>query len=316
MTSTSWPRRISSLIPNSASSKGIAQRTQPCRSGVLALLEADSSTQRPRRVSLEENGPPARRPQRRRAGCGSQQPELYWGNSPTLGTIGCTKVVGARKLIQWCLAWKVLVAQPSKSPPRLDSILTWTGGEAEPATWDTCMKLLCRPPRSTRRFSAVRVATPLFKVTVVGPRPWDRAILEVFYSTGIRREELLHLILEDVDLEGGVLRVNLGKGAKDRVVPFGDMTKVFLRGYLTQVRPQLVREWKGVKAVFVSKYGEPMTKTVVGKVVKDSGRKAGLGVEISPHVLRHTCATHMIRRGASMEAVKSPHPNPPSGLNP
>src|ERR1035441_3203339 len=110
MTSTSWPRRISSLIPNSASSKGIAQRTQPCRSGVLALLEADSSTQGPRRVSLEENGPPARRPQRLRAGCGSQQPELYWGNSPTLGTIGCTKVVGARKLIQWCLAWKVLVA--------------------------------------------------------------------------------------------------------------------------------------------------------------------------------------------------------------
>lgn len=216
--------------------------------------------------------------------------QVYWAGAETchgrpysVGTL-CVRIRAVKRFFEWLEGTgRVLldIAQDVK----------------EPSLGSRLPKVTLTEEQVQKLMEAPDLSSPL------GVR--DRAILEVFYSTGIRREELLHLAVEDVDLEGGVIRVNLGKGAKDRVVPFGDMTKVFLRAYLKEVRPQLVREWKGVKAVFASKYGEPLTKTVVGLVVKSAGRKAGLGVEISPHVLRHTCATHMIRRGASMEAVSA-----------
>jgi integrase/recombinase XerD len=214
--------------------------------------------------------------------------QVYWAEAETthgrpysVGTL-CVRIRAVKRFFEWLEGTgRVLldIAQDVKEPNqgrRLPKVIL---------TEEQVKKLMEAPDLST----------------AIGVR--DRAILEVFYSTGIRREELLNLILEDVDLEGGVLRINLGKGAKDRVVPFGEMAKLFLRGYLKEVRPQFVREWKGVKALFVSRYGEPLTKTVVGFVVKGAGRKAALGVEISPHVLRHTFATHMVRRGADVVAV-------------
>jgi integrase/recombinase XerD len=212
--------------------------------------------------------------------------QVYWvtaraddGKPYSVGT-QAVRIRGVKRFFEWLEATDRVflnVAEDVKEPP-LGSRLP---------------KVILTEDEVKRLMEAPNLADPL------GVR--DRTILEVFYSTAIRREELLHLILEDVDLEGGVLRVNLGKGAKDRVVPFGEMAKLFLRGYLREVRPRLARE--GVKALFVSKHGEPLTKTVVGLVVKGAGRKAGLGVEISPHVLRHTCATHMVRRGADVVAV-------------
>lgn len=210
--------------------------------------------------------------------------QVYWvtaratGGKPYSVGTQCARIRGVKRFFEWLEATgKVLlnVAEDVKEP---------TLGKRLP-------KVILTEEEVKKLLEAPDLSAPL------GVR--DRAILEVFYSTGIRREELIHLILEDVDLEGGVLRVNLGKGAKDRVVPFGEMAKVFLKGYLREVRPRIARE--GVKALFVSKHGEPLTKTSVGLVVKGAGRKVGL--RISPHVLRHTFATHMVRRGADVVAV-------------
>lgn len=161
----------------------------------------------------------------------------------------------------------------------------------EPALGSRLPKVILTEEEAKRLLEAPNLADPL------GVR--DRAILEVFYSTGIRREELLNLTLEDIDQVGRLLRVNLGKGAKDRVVPFGEMAWVLLKGYLGEVRPKLARQ--GVKALFVSRYGGPLDKTGVGLLVKTYGRKVGL--KVSPHVLRHTFASHMVRRGADVAAV-------------
>lgn len=136
--------------------------------------------------------------------------------------------------------------------------------------------------------------------TLVGVR--NRALLEVFYSTGVRLSELLHLQVEDVDFEGGLLRVNLGKGAKDRVVPLGETSAKVLRGYVTKVRPLGLKLGQEEKTLFLTNRGQPMSKVLVEMIVRESGREAGL-MGVTPHVLRHSFATQLVRNGAPVEVV-------------
>jgi len=131
----------------------------------------------------------------------------------------------------------------------------------------------------------------------------EKAVLEVLYSTGIRLGELLALLPEDVDFEGGVLRVNLGKGAKDRVVPLGDTASRFLKAYITQTRPYLARKGGEIKNLFLSHLGTPLSGTLVERMVTHAARRAGIERQVTPHTLRHTCATLMVRRGAPIQAV-------------
>jgi len=128
----------------------------------------------------------------------------------------------------------------------------------------------------------------------------SRAILEVFYSTGIRLGEMTVLKVEDVNLEEGLLRVNEGKGAKDRVVPLGKQAAVFLKSYLSDIRPKLVRK-NDEGHLWVSLYGTPLSKESIEAMVKRAGRAAGMVV--SPHTLRHTFATHMVKNGADIILV-------------
>lgn len=138
----------------------------------------------------------------------------------------------------------------------------------------------------------------------------DRAILEVFYSTGIRLGELVRLNLLDVDLEGGLLRVNGGKGAKDRVVPLGEVSVKFLKEYLGRVRLKL-RTPKSSKhaakmgpdsqILFLANRGTPLFGPAIASMVSLMGKKAG--VKLRPHDLRHTCATQLVRNGADISVV-------------
>ena len=128
--------------------------------------------------------------------------------------------------------------------------------------------------------------------TVLGYR--DRTILEVFYTCGIRRSELRNLRLGDIDLEGEVLRVNAGKGNKDRVVPLGKVACRFLKHYIKDVRPRLVKP-NSEDIVFLSERGGRICKCMLGLRLKDYAKKAGIEKEISVHTLRATCATHCIR---------------------
>jgi integrase/recombinase XerD len=132
----------------------------------------------------------------------------------------------------------------------------------------------------------------------------DRTILEVFYSTGIRRQELADLELSDVDPDGGVLRVRSGKGGKGRVVPLGKLAAEWLGRYVAYARPSLLGRNEDNGILFLSKSSQPLQGNSVKEVVLRWGRAAGIGKTVTPHTLRRSCATGMIRNRANPAHVK------------
>lgn len=131
----------------------------------------------------------------------------------------------------------------------------------------------------------------------------DRAMLELFYSTGIRRSELVRIDREDLDLERGVLMVRQGKGSKDRVVPVGNHALEWIMKYLEITRPLLLVDINE-HALFLSGYGERFSPGYVGNWVKRTIDKADIGKSGSCHLLRHSCATHMLENGADIRIIQ------------
>jgi integrase/recombinase XerD len=132
----------------------------------------------------------------------------------------------------------------------------------------------------------------------------DRTIMEVFYSTGIRLAELCHLTIHDVDLLNGYLRVNCGKGCKDRVVPLGAKSRKYLNEYLRHVRGILTRKNREERALFISNRQHGFSPTRVNQIIRAYARQARIRKQVSPHVFRHTCATHMLEGGADISQVQ------------
>jgi integrase/recombinase XerD len=135
----------------------------------------------------------------------------------------------------------------------------------------------------------------------------DRTVLEVFYSTGIRLEELVNLTIFDCDLQGGMLRVNKGKCAKDRVVPIGRHAIRFLKEYVTHVRPYFTKKiWSttGQRILFLNKFGSPLSTQVTAMMIRTYSKAAGIERKITAHVFRHTFATQLVRNGADITAVQ------------
>ncbi len=132
----------------------------------------------------------------------------------------------------------------------------------------------------------------------------DRAILEVLYSTGLRRMELVRLAAIDVDLVAGLVRVRAGKGGRDRIVPLGRRAAAWLASYLRDVRPMLV-ESRPVATVFVTDYGEAFGKNRLGDLVRRYIDRSRIGAPGACHVFRHACATHMLENGADIGFIQS-----------
>ncbi len=130
----------------------------------------------------------------------------------------------------------------------------------------------------------------------------DRAMLELLYATGLRVSELVGLRLQQLDLEGGFV-LAFGKGQKERIVPVGEAAELRLRAYLERVRPALARGRHD--AVFVNQRGAAMTRQGFWKILKGYGRSAGIDARLSPHVLRHSFATHLLEHGADLRAVQA-----------
>jgi integrase/recombinase XerC len=124
----------------------------------------------------------------------------------------------------------------------------------------------------------------------------DRAILETFYSTGIRISELVGLSIEDIDFIGGVAKV-LGKGKKERIVPIGDTA-------ITAIRDYLEKRKKKSEALFLNKSGRRMTDRGVRNAVKKYINLASIKSGVSAHTLRHSFATHLLNRGADLRSVQ------------
>lgn len=131
----------------------------------------------------------------------------------------------------------------------------------------------------------------------------NRTILELLYSTGIRRQELLELKPQDVDYERGFLRVNRGKGAKDRVVPIGKIACKYLEGYIKLVRIDQARI-KQEPYLFLSARNNKLSRSALLTMINKYAKKAKINKKISPHVFRHTCATHLIQSKANIRCVQ------------
>jgi integrase/recombinase XerD len=137
--------------------------------------------------------------------------------------------------------------------------------------------------------------------TVLGYR--DRTLLEVLYATGIRKNELMNLCLDNVQLDEELLRINSGKGDRDRVVPLTAVACSCLETYLKAIRPQLLGKKKSER-VFVSLRGQPMARNTVGSVVEKYATKARIKKRVTCHLWRHSCATHLLQNKANLRHVQ------------
>jgi integrase/recombinase XerD len=131
----------------------------------------------------------------------------------------------------------------------------------------------------------------------------NRTILEVLYSTGIRRQELLNLKPQDIDYEKGFLRVIQGKGSRDRVVPLGKIAAKYLENYIKLVRIDLY-QLKDSPYLFLSKRGNCLSAPALLQMINKYAKRVKLNKSVSPHVFRHTCATHLVQAKANIRCVQ------------
>jgi integrase/recombinase XerD len=131
----------------------------------------------------------------------------------------------------------------------------------------------------------------------------DKALIEVLYATGLRVTELLSLKPGDVSLDAGYLTC-IGKGDKQRIVPFGSAAGAWMTRYLQEARPALLKGRKSAWLFVNARGGGQLSRVGFWKILKEYGVKAGVSRELSPHVLRHSFATHLLDRGADLRAIQ------------
>ena len=173
------------------------------------------------------------------------------------------------------------------------------------ATRDPTLKL--DPPKRAQRFpkslSETDVEALLAAPSIDSPLGLrDRAMLEVLYASGLRVSELVAMKVYEANLNAGVVRV-LGKGSKERLVPLGEEAIEWVRRYLKQSRPELLGK-RSSAALFVTRRGAAMTRQAFWHNLKRYGARAIPGKSLSPHVLRHAFATHLINHGADLRVVQ------------
>jgi integrase/recombinase XerD len=130
----------------------------------------------------------------------------------------------------------------------------------------------------------------------------DRAMLELLYASGLRVSELVNLKSVHLSLTEGVVQV-MGKGSRERLVPFGDEAHRWISRYLQEARP-LILQRRTSDALFVTVRGSAMTRQMFWNLVKRHALQAGINVALSPHTLRHAFATHLLNHGADLRAVQ------------
>ncbi|WP_301109527.1 site-specific tyrosine recombinase XerD [Sporosarcina sp.] len=131
----------------------------------------------------------------------------------------------------------------------------------------------------------------------------DLALLELLYGTGMRVSELIAIDLADLHLTMGFVRV-FGKGSKERIVPLGRSAIEACTDYLNEARPKFIGKGQDTEALFVNMHGRRLTRQGCWKILKEAGQKANIRKVISPHLLRHSFATHLIENGADLRAVQ------------
>ena len=173
-----------------------------------------------------------------------------------------------------------------------------------------------QPPKAPKRLpKAISVDAVLKLLEAAGPDPdseqavavdpirlRDRALLELLYATGARVTEIISLDLDDV-IDPSLVRL-FGKGSKERVVPVGQYAQRALANYLVRTRPGLSIRGNSTSALFLNQRGGRLTRQSVWQVISVAAEAANIGVEVSPHTLRHSFATHLLEGGADVRVVQ------------
>ncbi|QSO45788.1 site-specific tyrosine recombinase XerD [Alicyclobacillus mengziensis] len=172
--------------------------------------------------------------------------------------------------------------------------------EADPTVNVETPKVEKRLPKVLTVGEVERLLEAPDSMTAAGSR--DKAMLELLYATGIRVSELISIQLDDLNLAAGFLRC-MGKGSKERIIPFGEIAQQALLHYINWGRPQLTRA-KVSRAVFLNHLGDQMSRQGFWKLLKKYAHASGIVTDITPHTLRHSFATHLLERGADLRAVQ------------
>lgn len=170
---------------------------------------------------------------------------------------------------------------------------------------DPTLKLLPakQPPRMPKVLSEAQVEALLAAPDVTTPLGLrDRTMLELMYASGLRVSELVTLKTVHLGLVDGALRIT-GKGAKERLVPFGEEARAWLVHYLAEARAHILKAQVS-DALFVTARGGPMTRQMFWRLIKQHALRGGVQVPLSPHTLRHAFATHLLNHGADLRAVQ------------
>ena len=161
-----------------------------------------------------------------------------------------------------------------------------------PKRWQTLPKYL-RPDEVDRLLAQADPATP------EGLR--DKAMLELLYATGLRVSELVKVKVQDLNLQIGYMTC-LGKGSKERIIPVGNQARDWILKYIREGRNLLLKEPEPY--LFLNRQGKPLTRQGFWKMIKRYGLKAGIVKNITPHLLRHSFATHLLERGADLRSLQ------------
>jgi integrase/recombinase XerD len=191
------------------------------------------------------------------------------------------KIVSLRSFYRFLLLDKYVSADPTEN---LESPRSWRSLPTYLTTKEVGM-LLEQPDLTTR----------------LGLR--DRAMLEMLYATGLRVSELVRLRADELNAEMGFVRT-FGKGSKERLVPVGAAALDYLARYLAGSRPLLLRRRAGSAYLFLTQQGKPMTRQYFWILIGKYGRAAGIEKSLTPHVLRHSFATHLLEHGADLRSVQ------------
>ena len=199
------------------------------------------------------------------------------GMKPTSVT---RKLAAIRSFFQYLLRERQLKADPSetidslKTPQRLPKVLS----ERE------MVRLLEQPG----------AATPA--------NLRDKAMLELMYATGVRVSELVSLKVGDINMDMGYIRC-FGKGSKERIVPMGSSAQLALQNYLNRARPKIVRR-AAEDTLFLNHHGRKMTRQGFWQIIQAAARRVDIRITVTPHMLRHSFATHLLEHGADLRAVQ------------
>lgn len=166
---------------------------------------------------------------------------------------------------------------------------------------------LISAPKLTRKLPEVLTHNELKRLLEAPPIDTphglrDRAILELFYSSGLRVSELCGILLQAINLDDGYVRV-FGKGSKERIAPIGSAAVTAVRNYLTSARPHFVKATTGSE-LFLSQQGKAISRKMVWVLIKKYAAAAGIKKTIKPHLLRHSFATHLLEGGADLRAIQ------------